>query len=110
MISVAGKVLTVDRTSVSLEYPVLEAFETADRIVVLYEPSAYTGKTGQFRNLIAINRAGTVIWRAELPTTQSGDRYYKIASHHPLRAYSIYSQECEIDVVTGKIRSSEFFK
>ena len=77
---------------------------------MLFDPDAYTEKFGQFQNLIALKETGELIWKAELPTTTSGDRYYKIAKRLPLVAYSIYSYQCEIDPATGKIKARTFIK
>jgi ABC-type transport system substrate-binding protein len=50
------------------------------------------------------------LWTAELPTTNTGDSYYRIVSYRPLVAYSICSYECEIDLDTGRILRRSFFK
>jgi len=110
MIDLSDKVLFVDGNVLELEFPVAEAFELDKIIIILYDPDAYASKFGQFPNLIALLPSGERLWTAELPTTTSGDRYYKIASRIPLVAYSIYSEECEIDPATGRIISHRFIK
>jgi len=109
-IFVSERTLNIDGRSFNLEYPISEAFELNGRVIVLFNPDAYTEKFGQFQNLIALKETGELLWKAELPTTTSGDRYYKIVGRLPLVVYSIYSYECEIDPATGKIKARTFFK
>jgi len=110
IISISGRTLHIDGRSFDLEYSIAEAFELPGRVIVLFDEAAYTEKFGQFQNLIALKETGELLWKAELPTTTSGDRYYKIAERHPLVAYSIYSYNCEIDPATGKIKARTFIK
>jgi len=110
MIAFSGKTLLIDGNPLELDYPVADAFELEGRIIVLFNPDAYTEKFGQFPNLIALRSTGERLWTAELPTTTSGDRYYKVTAQPPLVACSIYSQECEIEPATGLIKARRFFK
>jgi hypothetical protein len=110
IISISGRTLHIDGRSFELDYPIAEAFELHGRVIVLFDPDAYTEKFGQFQNLIALKETGDLLWKAELPTADSGDRYYKIANRLPLVAYSIYSYECEIAPATGKIKARTFIK
>jgi hypothetical protein len=110
MIEHTGRTLRIDGLDLDLPYPISDAFELADRVIVLFDPDAYRETPGQFPNLIAVSRSGTMLWTAELPTTTAGDRYYKIASRTPLLAYSIYSLECAIDPLTGHIKARREFK
>jgi len=110
IISVSDRTLRIDGQSFNLEYPISEAFELNGRIIVLFNPDACTENFGQFQNLIALKETGELLWKAELPTTTSGDRYYKVAKRIPLVAYSVYSYECEIDPATGKIKARPLFK
>ena len=110
MITFSGKTLSIDGRPLELDYPVVDAFELEGRIVVLFNPDAYTEKFGQFPNLIALRPTGERLWVAELATTTTGDRYYKVGSQTPLVVYSIYSQECEIDPATGRVKVRRFFK
>lgn len=109
-ISFSGNIILVENHSISAAYPVAEAFQLGDKIVVLYDPDAYQENFGQFKNLVALTLEGETFWTAELPTNDSGDRYYKVSSKKPLIAYSIYSYACEIDESNGKIVSRTFFK
>jgi hypothetical protein len=110
MISYENQTLTVDGQAHQLEHRILDAIEYDDRVVVLFDPNAHVEKFGQFRNRIAISRHGTRLWVAELPTSTSGDRYYRIVRENSLRASSIYSLVCEIDPATGQILAKEFVK
>lgn len=92
------------------EYPVRAAFWLNASLVVLFDSDARLEKFGQFPNLIAVDESGKRLWVAELPTTKTGDHYYRIASTEPLVAYSFSSYDCEIDVDTGRIRTREFTK
>jgi hypothetical protein len=102
--------LYINGRSFELEHPISEAFELYGKIIVLLNPDAYMEKFGQFQNLIALKETGELLWKAELPTTNSGDCYYKIASQLPLLVYSFSSWECEIDPATGRINARTFFK
>lgn len=110
MITHSGNKILINGKTLELEYPAINAFRIDDIIVVLFDPESYTKKYGQFHNLIAIAPSGKVLWKAELPTTTSGDRYYKIVSQKPLISLSVYSMKCEIDSATGRISARSFFK
>ena len=110
MINFSANCITLSGRVIELDYPILEAYQSTDRILILYDPDSYKIKTGQFNNLLCLNIIGEKLWVAELPTTQSGDCYYKIKSINPLIAYSINSFICEVDTVSGKILNKEFIK
>ncbi len=110
MITSSKHTLLVNGKSIQFQYPVIDAFEVQDIIVVLFHPDSSSQKSGQFRNLIALKRNGEHLWIAELPTSRTGDRYYKVVSRSPLVVYSVSSFECEIDIDTGRIKSRRFFK
>lgn len=110
MITFSGKTISIGGKSFEVEHPVADAFELEGRIIVLFNPDAYTEKFGQFPNLVALRPTGERLWTAELPTTRSGDRYYKVASRTPLVVYSVYSEECEIEPATGRIKARRFYK
>ena len=110
MVTFSDKTVSIYGKSLEVEHPVIDAFELKGRIIVLFDPDVYTEKFGQFPNLIALRPTGERLWTAELPTTTSGDRYYKIASQTLLVAHSIYSYECQIDAATGRLKSRQFCK
>ncbi len=102
--------LFVDGSSLDTEYPVSNAFCDGSKLIVLFDPDSKINKFGQFANLIAVDILGRTIWTAELPTTETGDAYYRIVSQNPLVAYSVCSFSCEIDLDTGKIKHKSFYK
>ncbi len=91
-----------------LRYPIQDAFNLGNVVVVLYDPDAVPA--GPFRNLVALTEDGSLVWEAETPTGYPTDRYYRIASHSPLIAYSSQSFDCCIDPTTGRIISRTFTK
>ncbi len=95
---------------VKFEYAVQEAFPFGELIIVWLDPESYQQKFGQFPNIIAFSASGVELWKAELPTNQSGDRFDFIFSKQPLIAGSFTSFRCTIDPETGKIVEKEFLK
>jgi hypothetical protein len=93
-----------------LQFPIDDAFEQGGLVVVLFDPDSPADSYRPFHNLVAVDSDGRVRWEAELPTSNPGDRYYKISSHEPLVAYSTQSYDCVIDISTGRIVSKEFTK
>jgi hypothetical protein len=79
-LSFSGCTITIGNRSIEMEYPIHDAFLLGSKIIVLFDPDAYTEKFGQFPNLVALTFEGRKIWTAELPTHDSGDRYYLVAS------------------------------
>lgn len=82
-ISFSGNNIYLGANTIIVDYPIAEAFRLKDRIIVLYDPDAYLEKFGQFKNLIGLALDGEIAWTAELPTTMSGDTYYRISSKKP---------------------------
>jgi hypothetical protein len=79
-------------------------------VLALFDPDSSDEGNGNFHNLVALNRSGQLKWTAELPTSDPGDRYYKIASTDPLIAYSVRSYDCFIDLRSGHIMHKYFTK
>jgi hypothetical protein len=80
-------------------------------VVVLFDPDSNTAKFGQFPNLVALRRDGSEFWVAELPSTSTGECYYRVREGGgQLLASSVRSIEVEIDPLTGKLVSREFTK
>ncbi len=109
-VSFSKNTVTIAGVTITLEYMVLVAFELMGKVIVLFDPDEYIPKFGQFNNLIAIDIDGNKLWEAELPTTETGDCYFKISSQNPIKAISFKSYNCEIDADTGKIISKAFTK
>jgi hypothetical protein len=110
MIGYDGNTLTIDGKSYDLEHRIVDAVECQGGVAVLFDPAAYTAKFGQFANLVGLSCEGAKLWTAELPSTTSGDRYYKLVRDDKLRAASVYSFICDIDPRTGRIIRKEFLK
>jgi hypothetical protein len=106
----SGRSVSSKGNTIEFAYPVLDAFELLDKIIVLFEPDARRGKPGQFHNLVAVTHNGEDIWKAALPTTMSFDTYYRISSTNPLTADSLTSFACTIDEANGRILNKVFFK
>lgn len=105
---VVGYVLIVGGRRLELEHAINAAWRVGDRILVLFDPDSEQG--GQFPNLIALDDEGRQVWVAELPTTTTGDRYYRLQSETPIVVSSFSSFDCEIDPNTGRIVRRELRK
>jgi hypothetical protein len=84
---------------------VIDAMTVGELIVVLLDPDEHIKPWGQYRNLQAFTANGKRVWTAELPTTTTGDAYYRMDPGLPLTAHSVMSFECVIDPQTGRIVS-----
>lgn len=109
-VTLLGDTVQVGKQRFKLPHPVDEAFILGELLIVRYAPLSHSSKIGQFPNLAAFNIEGSLVWIAELPTTETGDCYYRISSHEPLIANSVRSYRCTIDPSTGKLLSKEFVK
>ena len=106
----SGKTVVIGGRPIEMEYPVVEAFQLGDKVVVMLDPDAYNQKFGQFRNLLAFTPEGEALWVAELPTSMSSDTYTRISSKNPLVADSFTSYACEINQSSGEIIKKSFYK
>lgn len=109
-IEFVGDVLITGDQRLELRHAIDAAWRANDRIIVLFDPDAEQGKVGQFSNLIAVDERGNEVWTAELPTSTTGDRYYRVESEDPIVVSSVSSFDCEIDAATGRILRKEFMK
>lgn len=117
-ISFRGNTLVIDGHSFQLPWPVLDAIEQTDRVFVLFDPDSYLldpdykvrRRQGApaIKNLIALTKAGTMLWEADLP--EASDYYYRLSSTAPLVANSFSSYKCEIDSNNGMIIKKDFLK
>ena len=117
-VSFSRSELTIRGKVVITPWPILEAFDDGDRVIVLLDPDAYvsdpTYKTRRragmaaVRNLQAYSHEGAVLWEANFP--DEVDYYGQIWSRFPLVADSFSSFRCEIDSTNGNIISRQFFK
>lgn len=104
VINFTGNMITINNKAYRLEYPIRDAVELNDEVVVLFHPNASHQRYSQFPNLIALSPEGERKWTAELPTAATGERYYRFHSRNPIVVYSVYAWECEIDHETGRIK------
>ena len=102
--------LFIDDNRYELPYPIDDSIEYIDLVIVLFSPDSAPKNYGQFHNLVALDRSGQLQWEAQLPTSNTGDRYYKIASKEPLVVYSTQSYDCTISPQTGGILAKVFTK
>lgn len=116
-----GSKLRIDGHEITTPWPVREAVELDDKVVVLLDQSAHLQgpildiremrEVAKGRNLFCYSNQGELLWKAEFPGGDgSEDYYYKISSRWPLLVNSFSSFRCEIDPATGKIIGKEFFK
>lgn len=59
---------------------------------------------------IAFSVSGEKLWTAELPTNESGDRYYRAYLSDGLMADSPKSFACRINESSGRILRKVFYK
>lgn len=109
-ILIKGSKVTFKGKCINIDYPVLEAYQSEDMVILLLDPDSNLNSVGQFKNLLAFSSNGELLWRAELPTTNSSGCYYKLISVRPLVAASFDSYICEIDINTGKVSNKTFVK
>ena len=117
-ITYAGNELVLDGGSILTEFPIQDAVDLGQRIVVLLDPDSYLGDpaygkdrrrgNNPVRNLRAYARSGELLWEADFP--EQADYYYRLVSSVPLVALSFSSYECQIDPQTGWIISKKFLK
>lgn len=113
-----ARTVRVGGASITVEYPVRDAFELDDAVIVLLDPHEYLQdpayprerRRGEdaLRNLRAYSRAGDLLWEAEFP--EPADYYYQIVSRSPLVALSFSSYRCRLDPATGRILEAVFVK
>ena len=93
----------------SCAYPVVDACELAEVIVVLYDYMAFPRELPA-RNLFAYRPNGTLLWRAADIGHGPVDAYTNIISEKPLVVGNFAGYECTVDVRTGQVRSTRFTK
>lgn len=78
-----------------------------NRCVILLDPDGWKEPT--FENLLCVNSAAHLIWRAELPQTH--DAYVRAEwCADKLRAWSWSGYKVQLDADTGRILADEFTK
>ncbi len=101
-----------------MAWPIKAATENGTQVFILLDPDSYLTDpaykvlnprgSASLRNLLALNDAGEILWRAEFP--EPTDYYYLLKSVDPLVAYSFSSYRCTIDPNSGKVIQFDFFK
>ncbi|MBY0273553.1 MAG: hypothetical protein K2X02_09170 [Alphaproteobacteria bacterium] len=95
----------------TFNYSIIDVLFLDNLFVVLLDPREDKKNWGQFHNLLSVDIEGIDKWIAELPTTDSGDSYYKIQlKNNELWAYSTCSYICKINPENGKIIERIFTK
>src|ERR1700761_5975440 len=90
-------------------YPVLEARQIEDLVVVLYDYMAFP-REGPSRNLFAYNVDGSLRWRADDIGQGRVDGYTNIMSERPFVVGNFSSFTCTIDLRSGRVLTKEFTK
>ena len=107
----SGSTVEIDGRTHHLIAPAKLVIDVGLLVVVLLDPDAHIPKFGQFENIVALRRGGEECWRAELPTTTTGDCYLAARLHgDTISARSFSSYDVELDALTGRILSKEFSK
>jgi len=117
-VSFSGLELRIGEETIITPWPVLEALDDGQRVIVLLDPDSYLADPAYRakrragappnRNLLGFSYDGQLLWEAEFPSDV--DYYYRVSSVHPLRANSFSSFSCEIDPATGRILRKDFYK
>ena len=106
-----AEVLTIDGQRHRMPFPIAEIADLGTLVVVLQDPDSNIQKFGQFANLIAVRRDGSLLWTAELPSSKTGECYYRLRIEAGrIIAYSTGSFVVEVDSQTGRITQREFVK
>ena len=80
-------------------------------VLVLLDPHSNIRKFGQFRNLVALRRDGSLAWTAQLPETTTGDHYYTLKQiDERIVANSFSGFVTDIDPDTGIVINRSFVK
>jgi len=118
MIHIDSNNLYYGSIHVSTSYPIKEAHQIGNAVLVLIDPSSYLNDSSYpkerrrgvnaLRNLLLFSDQGKLIWEAEFP--EHVDYYYRIISTSPIVVYSFSSYQCMIDINSGKIMEMEFMK
>ncbi|MBY0273392.1 MAG: hypothetical protein K2X02_08340 [Alphaproteobacteria bacterium] len=112
-LSFEEKKLETTTFSKELDYPIQDVIYLAKNqtYIILFDRDSNIRKWGQFPNIICLNSKGEKIWTVELPTTDTGDSYFRMRfKNGKLIADSWKSYSCDIDVNTGKIIERIFTK
>jgi hypothetical protein len=104
-----GDILVVGDKRLSMEYPIQDLIEHEEFVIVLYAYDSYQG-AGQFSNLVAVDKDGEEIWKAEHPTSDHVSAYVKLLKRDPLVAWNFAGYRCTINPDSGEIIEAVFEK
>lgn len=105
----SGKIIH-SRGSIHALFPVLDAHEIGNVIVVVYDYMAFPSNEPA-KNLFAYSGiSGSELWRGEDIGAGATDGYTYIMSESPLVVGNFAGFDCTIDIKTGKIISTAFTK
>ena len=108
---IQGNSLIIGTQQIEFSYRIEKALYYKEFYLVLLDSDSHQKKWGQFQNLFAVSLTGDILWKAELPTTTTGDSYHSIEIiNNRINAYSWCSYECIIDADTGRIIEKKFIK
>ena len=100
--------MTVEQLSAS--YPVLEARNIGDLLVVVYDYMSFP-EGEPARNLFAYSaKTGAELWRAEDIGLGKIDAYTNIISETPLVVGNFAGYSCQVDLATGSVVCKVFTK
>ena len=98
------------RGAIPATFPVLDAREIDDLVVVVYDYMAFPSNEPS-RNLFAYSSAtGKELWRADDIGAGATDGYTGVISESPLVVGNFACFDCHIDIQTGKVVSKVFTK
>ncbi len=101
--------ILVDGKWLRFAKPVLQAKKIRESVLVIFDYMNYEkGKPAS--NLVAFDKEGKELWKAENPTTLATDAYTNFLDGDSLRVGNFAGYSCEIDIDTGRVIESTFTK
>jgi hypothetical protein len=108
-LAIEGNSIVHSRGRIKVTYPIFEAREIGDHVLVLYDYMAFP-RGEPSRNLFAYDPTGKQLWRAEDIGFGATDGYTNIISETPLVVGNFACFNCTLDINTGKIIDKIFTK
>ena len=103
-------VLVINGCPFTLEFVILESFVVGSTVVVWFDPGQALSVIDGFRNICGYDLQGRLLWRCELPVSESMEACVGLISKDPIIAYTFCGYRCQIDHKTGRIVCREFTK
>jgi hypothetical protein len=104
-----GSLVSVSGGDIDAGFPVLDARQIADVVVVICNWMAFP-RGEPARNLFAYSITGECLWRAEDIGMGEVDAYTGITSEDPLSVFNYACFACRIDLKSGAVMSKQFTK